>query len=217
MSAKIAAALHQVMSTVGYVQKTGHNKFHNYKYAGEADLLQSLRPAMIEAGLMLLPSGKSFTDIDPQGNIHVAVEYTLLHKDGDVWPDKLIAFGAGNDRSVKSGTVGDKGLYKALTGANKYLLFKLFQIETGDDPEEQRATETETASNGNDKAVSEYLDKCYRYIKDSRNGVKLLEWWNSPVEREARRDFGLSDDEVNALKERVLTRKAELTPTLAAG
>lgn len=134
MSAKIAAALHHVMSKCGYVQKTGKNAFHGYKYAGEADLLDKLRPAMVEAGLLLIPSGKHVSEIDAHGNVNVTVEYTLVHKDGDVWPEKIIAFGCGNDRA-KNGAVGDKGLYKALTGANKYLLFKLFQIETGDDPE----------------------------------------------------------------------------------
>lgn len=135
MSAKIAAALHQVMSAVGYIQKTGHNKFHNYKYAGEADLLEKLRPAMLEAGLLLIPSVTSVSPIDEHGNTTVTLEYTLAHKDGDIWPHKIGAAGTGNDKNSKGG-VGDKGTYKALTGANKYLLFKLFQIETGDDPEE---------------------------------------------------------------------------------
>jgi hypothetical protein len=31
--------------------------------------------------------------------------------------------------------VGDKGIYKAITGANKYALLKPFLLETGDDPE----------------------------------------------------------------------------------
>lgn len=134
MSAKIAAALHAVMSSVSYVQKTGKNDFHGYRYAGEADLLAALRPAMIEHGLMLMPSVESVSPVDANGNVAVLVSYTLLHKDGDVWPEKLMAAGMGNDRA-KNGSVGDKGVYKAITGANKYLLFKLFQIETGDDPE----------------------------------------------------------------------------------
>ena len=133
MSAKITAALHEVMAKVGYVQKTGKNAFHGYKYAGEADLLAVLRPAMVDAGLLLIPSVVSHTAIDEHGNKDVLIEYTLAHKDGDVWPDKIRAIGTGNDRN-KNG-VGDKGTYKAITGANKYLLFKLFQIETGDDPE----------------------------------------------------------------------------------
>lgn len=132
--ATITKALHEVMTKVGYVQKKGKNEFHRYNYASEADLLEALRPAMLEAGLLLLPSGASHSSIDEYGNTHVSVEYTLAHKDGDVWPDKLVAFGSGNDRNSKGG-VQDKGTYKALTGANKYLLFKLFQIETGDDPE----------------------------------------------------------------------------------
>ncbi len=130
----ITTALHEVMQKVGYVQKQGENKFHGYKYAGEGDLLAVLRPAMVEAGLILIPSGKTKSEIDNYGNTVVEVEYTLAHKDGDVWPEKIVAFGCGNDRNSKGG-VGDKGLYKALTGANKYLLFKAFQIETGDDPE----------------------------------------------------------------------------------
>lgn len=133
MSAKITAALHEVMSKCGYVQKTGKNAFHGYKYAGEADLLEVLRPAMVEAGLLLIPSIAEVRPIDEYGNSVVIVEYTLAHKDGDVWPHPIRAAGAGNDKN-KNG-IGDKGVYKALTGANKYLLFKLFQIETGDDPE----------------------------------------------------------------------------------
>lgn len=134
MSAKITAALHAVMSEVGYVQKTGKNAFHGYKYAGEADLLEKLRPAMLNHGLLLIPSVTDISPIDEHGNTTVRLEYTLVHKDGDVWPHPIGAVGTGNDRN-KNG-VGDKGTYKAITGANKYLLFKLFQIETGDDPEE---------------------------------------------------------------------------------
>lgn len=133
MHGQIAKALHEVMSSVSYVQKTGKNSFHNYRYAGEADLLGVLRPAMIEAGLLLIPSVEEVSSIDEHGITHVRISYTLMHKDGEVWPHKIIAAGCGGDRN-KNG-VGDKGLYKAITGANKYLLFKLFQIETGDDPE----------------------------------------------------------------------------------
>lgn len=134
MSPKITLALWQVMNSCGYVQKTGTNKFHNYRYAGEADLLDKLRPAMLEAGLLLLPSVEEVSPIDAHGIVTVKVAYTLAHKDGEVWPDKLYAAGSGGGLNSKGG-VDDKGVYKAITGANKYLLFKLFQIETGDDPE----------------------------------------------------------------------------------
>lgn len=147
MSIKIAQALHQVMSKVSYIQKTGKNSFHGYKYAGEADLLEKLRPAMLEAGLLLIPSIKGVSPIDEHGVTTVQMQYTLVHKDGDIWPEPICAAGQGGDRN-KNG-VGDKGLYKAITGANKYLLFKLFQIETGDDPE---------TDSTHDSAPDGYLD-----------------------------------------------------------
>ena len=135
---KILAALNTVMSKVGYVQKQGKNAFHNYKYAGEGHLLEVLRPAMVEAGLLLIPSHRSVSGPDEYGNTMVTVDYTLAHRDGEVWPEKITVVGCGNDKNSKGG-VGDKGIYKAATGANKYLLFKLFQIETGDDPEVESA------------------------------------------------------------------------------
>lgn len=147
---EIASALHDVMGKVGYVQKKGRNEFHKYNYAGEGDLLEALRPAMVEAGLILIPSLVESTGIDEYGNTRVVVEYTLAHKSGAVWPDKIKAAGCGNDKNSKGG-VGDKGTYKALTGANKYLLFKLFQIETGDDPEKTEAEPPPPAS-GNGSA-----------------------------------------------------------------
>ncbi len=136
----VLIALHQVMEKVGYVQKKGENKFHHYKYASEADLLEVLRPAMVEAGLLLIPNVANLSAIDQYGNTNVTVEYTLAHKDGEVWPEKITVIGTGNDKNSKGG-VGDKGVYKAMTGANKYLLFKLFQIATGDDPETKEAAE----------------------------------------------------------------------------
>jgi len=139
MSAKIATALHNVMAKVSYVQKGGENKFHGYKYASEADLLEKLRPALIEEGLILIPSVEMVRPMDEHGNTIVDMKYEIVHKDGDIWPHVVRISGCGNDRS-KNGSVGDKGVYKAITGANKYLLFKLFQIETGDDPENDQAS-----------------------------------------------------------------------------
>ena len=139
----IINALNKVMTTAGYVQKNAKNEFHGYKYASEANLLETLRPALIENGLVLIPSVNNVSPIDVHGNTLVTVEYTLAHISGEIWPDKITAIGCGNDMA-KSGKVGDKGVYKAITGANKYLLFKLFQIETGDDPEKDENNPVQT-------------------------------------------------------------------------
>lgn len=145
----IIKAIHQVKSKVEYVEKDGNNSFHKYKYASEAALIEALRPEMQDAGLVIIPSGENCSPIDSNGVTLVTLSYTLCHIDGSVWPDKLLAYGQGGDRSSK-GTVGDKGVYKAITGGGKYFLRTLFQIETGNDPEKvtktRKTTTTKTAA-----------------------------------------------------------------------
>lgn len=132
---ELLEALRAVMKEAVYVQKNGRNAFHGYKYATEADLVAVVRPAMINHGLLLIgPSVEGDERTDEHGNTFVTLTYTLAHVSGAVWPEKLRVIGCGNDRA-KNGTIGDKGAYKAYTGAVKYLLFKLLLIETGDDPE----------------------------------------------------------------------------------
>lgn len=118
------------MKEVGYVQKAGHNDFQNYKYATEADAIKSIRPAMLNHGLCMIPSVESVHQ-DQHGNTNVIMLYRIFDEEGN--HISFRAAGSGNDRN-KNG-VGDKGIYKALTGASKYALLKTFLMETGDDPE----------------------------------------------------------------------------------
>lgn len=206
-TAKIAAALHQVMQKVSYVRKDATNDFHKYKYASEAALLAALRPAMIEAGLILIPSVSMVKNIDDYGNTHIEMEYTLVHKDGDVWPYPIRAAGAGNDRA-KTGAVGDKGVYKAITGANKYLLFKLFQIETGDDPEVSRETESGSISQ---KDLNTYVETMKFAVSKAEKVSDLANLWK----QHAKQMSWVTDPDKqnldNMIKKLCADRKAEIT------
>ena len=127
------------MRDVGYVQKAGHNDFQNYKYATEADAIAALRPAMIKHGLCMIPSVES-VEQDEWGNTNVLMHYRILDEEGNFLSFR--AAGSGNDKNSKG--VGDKGIYKALTGASKYALLKTFMMETGDDPEVPNQQEKES-------------------------------------------------------------------------
>lgn len=133
----LTAAIVAVMSKVGSVAKTGHNAFHRYDYASEADLLRALQPVMTEAGLVLLPvvvdsrTIEAGTDRKQQTRYRtdVLVTYRLLHTSGE--SIDLQAPGSGMDPE-------DKGAYKAMTGALKYVLRQAFLIPTGDDPDDDK-------------------------------------------------------------------------------
>lgn len=128
--ASISRKLVAVMKEVGYVQKAGHNDFQNYKYATEADAIKAIRPAMLNHGLCMIPSVESVNQ-DEYGNTNVIMLYRIFDEEGNFLSFR--AAGSGNDKNSKG--VGDKGIYKALTGASKYALLKTFLMETGDDPE----------------------------------------------------------------------------------
>ena len=130
-AASIAKRMLQVMKKVGYVQKDGKNDFHGYKYASEANLIAALRPELINAGLVLIPS-VTHVGQDEHGNTHVQMTFTILDEEGNTF--SFTGAGSGNDKA-RNGNVGDKGIYKAITGATKYALMKTFLLETGDDPE----------------------------------------------------------------------------------
>jgi hypothetical protein len=170
----ITTFMNRVMLEVGYVQKKDENKFQKYKYAGEAALLATLRPSMVKHGLVLFPSVQSVSPIDEYGNTHVIVNYTLSHVSGAVWPHGLQMAGCGNDRNSKGG-VGDKGVYKAITGANKYMLFKLFQLETGDDAEKADNQEAKT-QNGDMEEVMAYIRSIHSSASeaDRKSRMELL-------------------------------------------
>ena len=207
MSAKIATALHNVMAKVTYVQKGSENKFHGYKYVSEGDLLEKLRPALIEEGLILIPSVEMVRPMDEHGNTVVDMRYEIVHKDGDFWPHLIRISGCGNDRA-KNGSVGDKGIYKAITGANKYFLFKLFQIETGDDPERDTAQVAQEAPQATHAHWPEYTKDLYSYMKIFQTAIELCrtvkevqDFWKQELkENFTKMNLNKDDEDYEALR-----------------
>lgn len=123
--------LAQVMAAVQRVEKKGRNEFHKYDYATEADIVEAVRGALAERSVVLLPS---VDEVTVNGTLTtLAMTFTFVDGEtGEVRESKWI--GCGDDR-------GDKGAYKAMTGAVKYFLLKTFLIPTGDDPESDVATD----------------------------------------------------------------------------
>lgn len=132
----IAEKLIKLLALVGTVEKKGHNKIQNYDFARESDLVDKVRPAMAELGLFLHQTtvGHSFQEqyTTKSGSTMflttLAIAFTWVDASGAVYPVPGLFIGYGSD-------TGDKGVYKAATGAEKYFLMKTFLVSTGDDPE----------------------------------------------------------------------------------
>lgn len=124
----------EVMKAVGGVPKRGYNSFHKYHYATEADILDAVRDELAKRHCILVPSVESYEirDVTTQKGqdrlTSVLMRFTAM--DGETGESFTFGMlGQGQDP-------GDKGAYKAETGAEKYAVKKLFLLGDNEaDPE----------------------------------------------------------------------------------
>lgn len=147
MAKDIHEAIHAVMQEVGYVQKTRSQEGGvNYKYAGEAALIEALRPAMVTAGIYMHVTEapdvfrETYTTSNgkPMNRTAIRLKVRFTHAPSGTSIDTE-AWGEGSD-------VGDKSTPKAMTGAYKYALRETFCIETGDDPDDHSSTKQQRSA-----------------------------------------------------------------------
>lgn len=121
--------IHAVSNEIGTVGKDGRNDFHKYDYATEASFVHALRPLLYKHGLVIVPSAASIPQVQ-DGITHLTMKFTIVNIDKPDEKVDMIIPGQGQDK-------GDKGIYKALTGAKKYFIALAFMVATGDDPEKE--------------------------------------------------------------------------------
>lgn len=143
----LAAKLALITGEMAHVPKMGENKSQNYKFVRESDVAERasallaahhiyLHQTVVSNALMDLYKTSSGLQMRLSS---VIMEFQFIDGDtGEVSP--LASFpGQGAD-------TGDKGLYKAMTGAEKYFLMKTFLVSTGDDPEADEKVDKATAA-----------------------------------------------------------------------
>ena len=117
------------------VSKTGRNELQKYDYVEIAELKEVVNNYLAAEGLIYFGNTLEVIDrvIDTKNGqakiTRVKVLFTLIDPN-TVEKIELTYFGDGMDS-------GDKGIYKAYTGAEKYFLIQTFRIATGDDAEKE--------------------------------------------------------------------------------
>lgn len=139
----------QVMAAVERVAKNGRNEFHKYDYAREADIVEAIRGELAQRNLFIFPSVTTHSRTNEITDI--MVRWTFCDGDSGEVRDCDIP-GTGHDK-------GDKGVYKALTGSEKYFLMKAFLIPTGDDPEKDEGGSKEAAQAVAQRKLAEHEAK----------------------------------------------------------
>jgi hypothetical protein len=133
----ISKALVECQKMIKAAGMSGENKFDHYKYSNAPDIIEAIKPALEKNDLAVV-----FDQRYPEKTIRelrdtstgkkeffvgVTIACVLVHSSGETMV--YTGQGDGQDR-------GDKALYKALTGAQKYLLRLIFNLPCKDDPED---------------------------------------------------------------------------------
>jgi hypothetical protein len=173
--ANIAAAICHVLSAVAGVRETGRHQL-GYSFASDADVLKAVRPAMVEAGLALVPA---HVDYETNHNSHIdhkfqfrtdlKAQYLLMHVSGETQPVESV--GCGLDPT------GEKGPLKAMTGALKYACRQVFLLPTGDDPDfghpEPQAHEEVDINAVRREAINDYVARANATKHPSYTGAEF--------------------------------------------
>lgn len=61
-----------------------------------------------------------------------------------------------------------------------------------------------------DASKQRFIEECRGVIAACEDDATLVAWWNSPEQKQARKDFELATDEVVALKDLVLAKREQL-------
>lgn len=130
---KIAPALVAAQAELGPVHKSAENTFDRYKYATLGDYVKAITPVLARHKLAVLTSidgheffGRKTSKGNDENGAAVAVSLTIIHDSGQLVTVEGV--GEGQDRA-------DKAIFKAITGARKYVLAAAFGLATTDDPE----------------------------------------------------------------------------------
>jgi len=134
----------EVSKAIKYLKKDKRNTGQNYNYLSEAKIKEIIKAEFEKQGVLFNYSTEDITqyEISPthkgtkQFVTNIKGTYNFLDVDSEVGISGTWG-GSGMD-------TGDKGLYKAITGGIKYVLNTNFLIPSGDDPENDDKTKTET-------------------------------------------------------------------------
>lgn len=125
-----------IQAELGAIAKNGKNAFQNYDYMKESDIVKAIGPLMVKHGVVIVPNAATplITDLAKDNKLTTfQMQFKLINVEDAEDYTTVMTIGQGSDK-------GDKGAYKAMTGAKKYALMQTFMIATDDDPEKDGAS-----------------------------------------------------------------------------
>ena len=126
------------MSELHYIQKGDKTVNGNYRFVSHDQVVSKVQKMLVKYGVNTVPT---VHEIVQDGNCtRIKLNVTFVNADcpSDNFTVQFPGYGidgGGTNKDGKSIAVGDKGPGKAISYAYKYALLKQFNLETGEDPD----------------------------------------------------------------------------------
>lgn len=161
-----------VMQDVGYVQKKGKvgSGNYGYTYAGEKELINELRPAMLKHGIVMYPDTCEVVQTEDYTTSKGHRMSMFLGKRRFVFEHVESGDQAFVEVFAEASDQGDKRASKAMTLAKKYALREFFLIETGDDPDAEVSPRA---------LASDVFDRAIRALESCTTAEELKKKWDT--------------------------------------
>jgi outer membrane protein OmpA-like peptidoglycan-associated protein len=160
-SVKVAAKIAKVMGMIEYLKKDGRVEFGGtkYNYLSEAKITQQIREKTLEVGLVIVPVSCKVMELPNQSEA-VEMGYAIIDTESGEAINVNVA-GKGQDK-------GDKSMYKAMTGAYKYMQRQTFAIPTGDDPDKISSDEVEEEIRKMQEEQNKQFEQAVKEMEESK-------------------------------------------------
>lgn len=161
----LAAKLAEIMGEMAHVKKEGFNKAQNYRFVRETDVAEKASELLAARHIWVHQSVISeemvplYTTASGSQMWLTKLQIAFKFIDGDTKEETEPQTFSGHGADT-----GDKGVYKAMTGAEKYFLMKSFLVSTGDDPEADEKVDKAAAAAGSTGAP--------RVVRGNQAGVQ---------------------------------------------
>lgn len=135
-----------VAAAVERIPKNGFNASQNYKFTEHADVMEAIRKELSSRHVVILPKVTDVSFRQIQGGQGKAISIATVRMsftacDGESGEVLEVATSVGEGMDY-----GDKNVPKAMTGAQKSAMLKLFLCATGDDPEKSDELDRDAAA-----------------------------------------------------------------------
>lgn len=167
----------EIKKAIPYLKKENENRGQGFSYVSSSQVLGIFRQKCDELGIMVIPRVTGSNAGNPKDSKQIltelCIDYEIINVEDKDDTINIPFYAQGMD-------VGEKGVGKALTYGEKYLILKLFNIPTDmDDPDAQPGTTSTDA--GEPAEVDEATKKFLGAMQTIRAAFKARDTHDNAV------------------------------------